>query len=50
MSDVSKQLPTEPISAVGVVASFSKVPDGYFVVSIPFEQERIICLETNSLV
>lgn len=33
MSEESSQLSTEPISAVGVVTSFSKGPDGYYVVS-----------------
>ncbi|XP_047449034.1 multivesicular body subunit 12Bb isoform X2 [Mugil cephalus] len=33
MSEVSDQLPADPISAVGVVTSPSKVPDGYFVVA-----------------
>uniref|UniRef100_A0A8C5E1U9 MABP domain-containing protein n=1 Tax=Gouania willdenowi TaxID=441366 RepID=A0A8C5E1U9_GOUWI len=33
MSNVSNQLPTEPITEVGVVASPSKVPDGYHVVA-----------------
>lgn len=37
MSAVSNQLPTEPISEVGVVASLNKAPDGYYVVSIHFE-------------
>lgn len=31
---VSDQLPSDPISAVGVVASHSKAPDGFFVVSV----------------
>lgn len=34
MSELSNQLPTEPISAVGVVTSLNKVPDGYYVVSM----------------
>ncbi|XP_045891592.1 multivesicular body subunit 12Bb isoform X4 [Micropterus dolomieu] len=33
MSELSNQLPTEPISAVGVVTSLNKVPDGYYVVA-----------------
>lgn len=33
MSKEGSQLPSEPISAVGVVTSFSKGPDGYYVVS-----------------
>lgn len=33
MSEVSSQLPAEPISAVGIVTSPSKAPDGYFVVA-----------------
>ncbi|XP_038558789.1 multivesicular body subunit 12Bb isoform X1 [Micropterus salmoides] len=33
MSELSNQLPTEPISAVGVVTSLNKVPDGYCVVA-----------------
>ena len=33
MSEVSNQLPTEPISAVGVITSPSKAPDGHYVVS-----------------
>ncbi|XP_067460959.1 multivesicular body subunit 12Bb isoform X1 [Thunnus thynnus] len=33
MSEVSDQLPTEPISAVGVITSLSKAPDGYYVVA-----------------
>lgn len=33
MSEESHQLPSEPISEVGVVTSFSKGPDGYYVVS-----------------
>ncbi|XP_044052350.1 multivesicular body subunit 12Bb isoform X3 [Siniperca chuatsi] len=33
MSEVSNQLPTEPISAVGVVTSVSKAPDGFCVVA-----------------
>lgn len=37
MSEVSTQLPTDPISAVGVVTSLNKAPDGYYVVSIHFE-------------
>ncbi|XP_061674067.1 multivesicular body subunit 12Bb isoform X6 [Syngnathoides biaculeatus] len=33
MSVVSEQIPTEPISAVGVLSSPSKAPDDYFVVA-----------------
>ncbi|CAK6950338.1 multivesicular body subunit 12B-like [Scomber scombrus] len=33
MSEVSDQLPTEPISAVGVIASPGKAPDDYYVVA-----------------
>ncbi|XP_070761188.1 multivesicular body subunit 12Bb [Enoplosus armatus] len=33
MSEVSNQLPTEPISAVGVVTSLRKALDGYYVVA-----------------
>nr|XP_015827636.2 multivesicular body subunit 12B isoform X1 [Nothobranchius furzeri] len=33
MSDAVKQLPTDPISVVGVVTSISKIPDGYYVVA-----------------
>ncbi|KAJ0019497.1 hypothetical protein NQD34_007066 [Periophthalmus magnuspinnatus] len=33
MTEVSSQLPAEPISAVGIVASPSKAPDGYSVVA-----------------
>ncbi|XP_026178109.1 multivesicular body subunit 12Bb isoform X2 [Mastacembelus armatus] len=33
MSEVSNQLPADPISAVGVVTSLSKVPDDYYVVT-----------------
>ncbi|KAM7391620.1 hypothetical protein PAMP_022299 [Pampus punctatissimus] len=33
MSEVSDQLPTEPISTVGVITSLSKVPDDYYVVA-----------------
>lgn len=33
MSEVSSQLPADPISAVGVVTSLSKVPESYYVVS-----------------
>ncbi|XP_027128873.1 multivesicular body subunit 12Bb [Larimichthys crocea] len=33
MSEVSTQLPTDPISAVGVVTSLNKAPDGYYVVA-----------------
>nr|XP_046242752.1 multivesicular body subunit 12Bb isoform X2 [Scatophagus argus] len=33
MSEVSSQLPSEPISAVGVVTSLSKAPDDYYVVA-----------------
>ncbi|KAK2837563.1 hypothetical protein Q5P01_014775 [Channa striata] len=33
MSEVSHQLPADPISAVGVVTSPSKAPDGYYVVA-----------------
>ncbi|XP_030593937.1 multivesicular body subunit 12Bb isoform X2 [Archocentrus centrarchus] len=33
MSEVSSQLPLDPISAVGVVSSLSKVPDDYYVVA-----------------
>ncbi|XP_031705285.1 multivesicular body subunit 12Bb isoform X2 [Anarrhichthys ocellatus] len=33
MSEVSNQLPADPISAVGVIASLSKAPDGYCVVA-----------------
>ncbi|XP_071338463.1 multivesicular body subunit 12Bb [Trachinotus anak] len=33
MSEVSSQLPTDPISAVGVLTSLNKVPDGYYVVA-----------------
>lgn len=36
MSEVSSQLPANPISAVGVVGSLSKVPDDYYVVSDDF--------------
>ncbi|XP_033973593.1 multivesicular body subunit 12Bb isoform X1 [Trematomus bernacchii] len=33
MSEVSNQLPTDPISAVGVITSLSKAPEGYYVVA-----------------
>ncbi|XP_037633984.1 multivesicular body subunit 12Bb isoform X2 [Sebastes umbrosus] len=33
MSEVSSQLPTDPISAVGVITSLNKAPDGYYVVA-----------------
>ncbi|XP_017272623.1 multivesicular body subunit 12Bb [Kryptolebias marmoratus] len=33
MSEKSNQPPTDPISAVGVVSSLSKTPDGYYVVA-----------------
>ncbi|KAJ0067559.1 hypothetical protein NL108_008540 [Boleophthalmus pectinirostris] len=33
MTEVSSQLPAEPISAVGIVASPSKAPDGFLVVA-----------------
>uniref|UniRef100_A0A8C6V450 Multivesicular body subunit 12Bb n=1 Tax=Neogobius melanostomus TaxID=47308 RepID=A0A8C6V450_9GOBI len=33
MTEVSSQLPAEPISAVGIVSSPSKAPDGYYVVA-----------------
>ncbi|XP_035514802.1 multivesicular body subunit 12Bb isoform X1 [Morone saxatilis] len=33
MSEVSSQLPAEPISAVGVIASINKAPDGFYVVA-----------------
>ncbi|XP_050931049.1 multivesicular body subunit 12Bb isoform X2 [Lates calcarifer] len=33
MSEVSSQLPADPISAVGVVTSLSKVPESYYVVA-----------------
>uniref|UniRef100_A0A669EAS9 Multivesicular body subunit 12Bb n=1 Tax=Oreochromis niloticus TaxID=8128 RepID=A0A669EAS9_ORENI len=33
MSEVSSQLPIDPITAVGVVSSPSKAPDGYYVVA-----------------
>lgn len=33
MSEVSTQLPDNPISAVGVIASLSKVPENYYVVA-----------------
>lgn len=33
MSEESSRLPAEPISAVGVLASLSQGPDGYYVVS-----------------
>ncbi|XP_049435981.1 multivesicular body subunit 12B-like isoform X2 [Epinephelus fuscoguttatus] len=33
MSDASSQVPTDPISAVGVVTSLNKAPDGYYVVA-----------------
>ncbi|KAM9360695.1 multivesicular body subunit 12B-like [Symphorus nematophorus] len=33
MSEVSNQLPTDPISAVGVITSPSKAPNGYYVVA-----------------
>ncbi|KAM3611605.1 uncharacterized protein V6R79_021203 [Siganus canaliculatus] len=33
MSDVSRKLPKDPISALGVVASLNKVPKGYYVVA-----------------
>ncbi|KAM6931414.1 multivesicular body subunit 12Bb [Xenentodon cancila] len=33
MSEENKQLPTEPISAVGAVASISNTPNGYYVVA-----------------
>ncbi|XP_029296202.1 multivesicular body subunit 12Bb [Cottoperca gobio] len=33
MSEVSNQLPTDPISAVGVITSLNKAPDGYYVVA-----------------
>ncbi|GAA6220856.1 multivesicular body subunit 12B-like isoform X1 [Lates japonicus] len=33
MSEVSSQLPADPISAVGVVTSLSKAPDSYYVVA-----------------
>ncbi|XP_032372612.1 multivesicular body subunit 12B isoform X1 [Etheostoma spectabile] len=33
MSEVSNQMPTDPISAVGVITAPSKAPDGYYVVA-----------------
>ncbi|XP_042344671.1 multivesicular body subunit 12Bb [Plectropomus leopardus] len=33
MSEANNQLPTDPISAVGVITSLSKAPDGYYVVA-----------------
>lgn len=33
MSEVSSKFPIDPITAVGVVSSPSKAPDGYYVVS-----------------
>lgn len=33
MSEVSSQLPDDPISAVGVITSLSKVPENYYVVA-----------------
>ncbi|XP_072289756.1 multivesicular body subunit 12B-like isoform X2 [Eucyclogobius newberryi] len=33
MTEVSSQLPAEPVSAVGIVASLNKAPDGYRVVA-----------------
>ncbi|KAK5932559.1 hypothetical protein CgunFtcFv8_004252 [Champsocephalus gunnari] len=33
MSEVSNQLPKDPISAVGVITSLSKAPEGYYVVA-----------------
>lgn len=42
MSELSKRLPSDPISSVGVVTSLSKAPDDYSVVSIHFELLQII--------
>ncbi|XP_068422840.1 multivesicular body subunit 12B-like [Clinocottus analis] len=33
MSEVSNQLPADPVSAVGVITSLNKAPDGYYVVA-----------------
>lgn len=33
MSEESRRLPAEPVSAVGVLASVGQGPDGYYVVS-----------------
>uniref|UniRef100_A0A3Q2NPI5 Multivesicular body subunit 12Bb n=1 Tax=Fundulus heteroclitus TaxID=8078 RepID=A0A3Q2NPI5_FUNHE len=33
MSEESNKLPMDPISAVGIVSSLSKIPDGYYVVA-----------------
>ncbi|XP_061585896.1 multivesicular body subunit 12Bb [Cololabis saira] len=33
MSEENSQLPTEPISAVGIITSISKAPNGYYVVA-----------------
>lgn len=33
-----EQVPTDPITAVGIVASQSKAPDGYYVVSNRFSK------------
>ncbi|XP_062418418.1 multivesicular body subunit 12Bb [Pungitius pungitius] len=33
MEEVSSQLPADPISAVGVITSLNKAPDGYYVVA-----------------
>lgn len=47
MSELSKRLPSDPISSVGVVTSLSKAPDDYSVVSIHFEllQINVSCSE-----
>lgn len=40
MEEASSQLPADPISAVGVIASLNKAPDGYYAVSIDCEPSQ----------